>query len=526
VKNFPFNVVKFGLIATLVLSLVAPTYASEIEKSSNWSMSGQNLHNTRYQANEEKISTANVNSLVQKWVFTTGGDISATPAVEGKYVYVPDWAGNLFKIDTETGQQVWSHRISDYNGIANSISRTSPVVSGDSLIIGDLNGAHIICINKKTGKLIWIKQVDDHAAAVITSSPIVYENHIYVGVSSTEENLDSSPNYKLSFRGSVVALDVESGNLVWKTYTVPEGYTGGAVWSSTPVVDEERGSLYITTGNNYSVPQDVQEKVMQDPTHPGKYLAHDNYMDSILSLDIDSGVVKWGKRLEGYDAWTLATLLGKPWAQKPESPDYDFGAGANLFTTKINGKKRDLVGAGQKSGVYWALDPDSGDVIWSTLVGPGGTLGGIQWGTATDNKRVYVAISNNGRKSYNLPSGQTVNGGSWAALDSSTGEILWQVADPNGSIDPGAVSAANNVVYAGSIDGHMYGFDSKTGNILWSFNSNGAVNSGAAISDGTIYWGSGYSRFNLGAGNNKLYAFTLPKHKWEPSDLISIRIAN
>jgi polyvinyl alcohol dehydrogenase (cytochrome) len=64
------------------------------------------------------------------------------------------------------------------------------------------------------------------------------------------------------------------------------------------------------------------------------------------------------------------------------------------------------------------------DVIWNKLVGPGGTLGGIQWGTATDGKRIYVAISNNAHKSYSLPSGESVNGGSWAALDSSTGEIL------------------------------------------------------------------------------------------------------
>jgi polyvinyl alcohol dehydrogenase (cytochrome) len=181
----------------------------------------------------------------------------------------------------------------------------------------------------------------------ITSSPVVYKDRIYVGVSSNEESLAVIPNYKLSFRGSVVALDVKTGGVAWR-YTVPTGYTGGAVWSSTPVVDEKRGSLYITTGNNYSVPQSVQDNVKQDPTHPSKYLAEDDYMYSILSLDLDNGTVKWGKRLEGYDAWTLATLLGKPWAPKPESPDYDFGSGANLFTTKINGENHDLLGAGQK----------------------------------------------------------------------------------------------------------------------------------------------------------------------------------
>jgi len=161
--------------------------------------------------------------------------------------------------------------------------------------------------------------------------------------------------------------------------------------------------------------------------------------------------------------------------------------------------------------MYWALKPDTGEVLWSTQVGPGGGTGGIQWGTATDGRRIYAAISNSNAAFYTLvPGGQQINWGSWSGLDVRSGKLLWQTADPtSGAIDSGAVSVANGVLYAGSQSGSMYALDAATGNILWSFASGGTVIDGPAIVDGVVYWGSGYS--NPGTGNNKLYAFSLPK---------------
>lgn len=205
-------------------------------------------------------------------------------------------------------------------------------------------------------------------------------------------------------------------------------------------------------------------------------------------------------------------------------PDFDFGSGPNLFRLASG---RWLVGIGQKSGVYWALDPITGAVIWETQVGPGSGLGGIEFGSATDGKRVYVAIGN----FYGIPyeitsaSGQksTTNGGSWAALDPATGRILWRVADPQQGADLGYVSSANGVVYAGSTaatGNNMYALDGATGSILWGYASGGPVVSGAAIAHGAVYWGSGYGvatscpggtgpiRLCKGA-NDKLYAFNL-----------------
>ncbi len=141
-------------------------------------------------------------------------------------------------------------------------------------------------------------------------------------------------------------------------------------------------------------------------------------------------------------------------------------------------------------------------------MGPGSTLGGIEWGTATDGERIYVAITNADHLSYPLIDGTTVTSGAWSALDPKTGSILWQTADPVGAQDMGSVSVANGVLYAPSTSGNLNALDAATGAVLWTFVSGGTTLDGPSIVDGIVYWGSGYRR--IGTGNNKVYAFALP----------------
>src|SRR5262249_59778094 len=100
-----------------------------------------------------------------------------------------------------------------------------------------------------------------------------------------------------------------------------------------------------------------------------------------------------------------------------------------------------------------ARDPDRGGVGGSQVVGPGGTQGGLQWGSATDGSRIYFAEANSDRRPHTLePSGKKTRGGSWGALDPLTGTILWQTAVPGGAVAAiGPVSVANGVVYGGSM---------------------------------------------------------------------------
>jgi polyvinyl alcohol dehydrogenase (cytochrome) len=519
------------IILTSVLLSVSILSAQSALEPSQWSIAGQNLSNTWSQPAERSIRPANVNGLTPKWVFTTGGDVSATPTVANDAVYFPDWGGNLFAVGKQDGRLIWSHKISDYDGVAGSISRVSPAVDGDQLIIGDIlsesaphNGTNVMAVDRRTGELRWITQVESHPAAVVTGSPVVFGGVVYIGVSSIEETLAENPAYPCcSFRGSVVALDAKDGRVLWKTFDMPEngsvvgGYTGGAIWQP-PAIDPKRGSLFIGTGNNYTVPPDVQACQLENVVN--NCTAANDFFDAALSLDLKTGEIKWAHKLQSTDTWTVACILPggaqNPNCPVPSSPDFDLGgAGPNLVG--------DIVGFGQKSGIYWALDPDNGNIVWSTPVGPGSSLGGIEWGTATDGKRIYVAIGNNDHLPYTLvPSGQQINWGSWSALDVATGKIIWQTPDPTpGTTDRGSVSVANGVLYAGSDAGQMYALEASSGNVLWGFQSGGTVIDGPSIVDGALYWGSGYGRIPPGISNNKVFAFSLGCSKAESEHCVN-----
>jgi polyvinyl alcohol dehydrogenase (cytochrome) len=265
--------------------------------------------------------------------------------------------------------------------------------------------------------------------------------------------------------------------------------------------------------------------------------------------------------VQGHEPWTRACSALRPvvtWCPaESDGEKWDLGgSGVNVMRLKMRrhrhggdedrrdglvargGKdddegedeERDVVGIGEKSGVYVALDAKTGRFMWNTLVGPGGDQGGVEWGTAFDGRRIYISITNHHHIPYRLLqddalSSNTVTGGSWAALDARTGQILWQTADPQVETLPGLgvvgvwdlapVTVANGVLYASSMaklasQNQMFALDAATGEILWQFGAGSSVNSGPAVADGTVYWGSGYARSGIeGSGNTRLFAFSI-----------------
>src|SRR5467141_5079006 len=181
-KNRDVLLAKAALVSILLLvaGLSAQSQSPQ-SKSGQWRIAGQNLNNTWSQPAEHTISPANVSGLTPKWVFTTGGDVYATPTLDGDAVYFPDWGGNLFAVQKETGRLIWSHKISDYDGVTGAVSRVSPAVDHDQVIIGDIlssgethDGANVMAVDRKTGGLRWITHVETHPAAVITGSPVIF----------------------------------------------------------------------------------------------------------------------------------------------------------------------------------------------------------------------------------------------------------------------------------------------------------------------------------------------------------------
>ena len=516
-----------AFLPALALMAAHPATAGD-RSSGDWPMFGQNLHNT---ASASDGSLRDVAKLKVKWSFTTGGDVSARAAVVDGRAYFPDWGGNLWAVDVRNGRKAWGHQLSDYGLPADTHSRTSPAVADGVVYVGTQEGAWLLAIDARTGTLIWKTQLESPAInpyAMITASPAVADGLLFTGIASNEEGLAGLvPGFVCcKGRGSVVAVHLhgpQRGKIAWQTFTVPEGYSGGGVWSSNFVVDRERGSVYASSGNNYSHPvaPAYVACIAAGGTAAGCE-SPDDHVDSILSLDMHRGHVRWAKKFvtwsqpgiaDGSDDWNVSCIVPINPGNCPASagPDYDFASAPNLITYEDrHGRRHSLLGAGQKSGIYYALDPDNGTELWHTQVGPGSSLGGMEWGSATDGKRIYVSIAN----LYGIP---TANGGagSWSALDPGTGAILWQVGDPNAAIAIGPLTAADGVVFVSSMAGAptaptMLALNAENGQTLWTFASGSSVNAGAAVADGVVYWGSGYAHLGIPGftGNNKFFAFS------------------
>lgn len=526
----------------------------------SWPTAGVDLRNSRYQTAETQISTQTVTKLTLKWKFTTAtmGDVTATPAVVGGYVYFPDSKGNIYKLNATTGAPVWVTSVPSITGVPGDYSRTTPAVTGTTLILGSQSGkfvdgvhdtrAKVFALSTVNGSVLWMKPVDQTYQSMVTSSAVVVNGTAIVGVTSNEELTAAfvPPAYwQWTFRGSAVALDVSTGAIKWQTFTAPPGYYGAAVWGSTASVDLSRNQIYVATGDNYMVPSTAISCLLAGGTAASCIDPH-NYADSIIALDLTTGAVKWAGRGMPDDTYSVACGLGVPgfvidnsgafpgvYGNCPDisagndprivGPDYDFGQGPMLFSDTGSYSDVGLVGAGGKSGIFWAFRAKDGATIWSKHVSPGGVTGGMQWGSATDGMTIYTAAANAGpsrngggagAQPWTLANGTVTTAGGWAAIDAATGKVKWTTPDPewvqvppgqsNGARAEGAVTLANGVLFGCNMNGSMYALNAKTGAVLWhrpadmGFGIYGPIpppcTAGAAVSNGIVFWGSGDGR--------------------------------
>ena len=243
---------RYALVGALAAVAAAVGIASaQGAQTDSWSMSGQGITNWRYQPGENKINANNIKKLSLKWATQLGGEISATPAVVDGVAYVPDWGGKLSAVDTETGSIIWQKSVAalagavapmKVDGSGNTVvdtgglvmSRTSPAVSGNTVVIGTQTstptasgagaGAVLIAVNKTNGNLLWHTRLDDHPLSIDSQSPTIYDGKIYVGVASVEEEdgidcggPDVGGHHACYFRGSMGAVDLATGLVNWKT---------------------------------------------------------------------------------------------------------------------------------------------------------------------------------------------------------------------------------------------------------------------------------------------------------------------
>ena len=543
-------------LVTVAALLAASAGAARIVATNgggpDWGMIGNDSENSRNAPLERTIGPDNVHQLRPKWIATTTGDVSGTPAVVAGAVYFGDFGGTVRKLDAETGEVIWAASVATYTGHTGDYARTSPSLAGNTLVVGVIRGTlssnpcpavedscpDMLGINAKTGELRWKTKIHDDPRAAMTGSPVLANDTIVTGISA-----NGAGGVNATFRAAIVALNAQTGRILWRTYSVPDnggvagGYAGATMFAP-PAVSTSLGLVYGTFGQAYHVPDVVTACHTQMDAAAGGFAESCEqpgaFWKSIVAFDLQTGEPRWARRMNRSDGLCASQPAAVTWcAADSDGEKWDLGgSGANVMRLRMDGHWRDAVGIGAKSGVYTLLDARTGARIWSTLVGPGGDQGGVEWGTAFDGTRIYVPITNHHHIPYKLTQdgvldmSSQVTGGSWAALDPISGKILWQTADPQTETVPGftsvgvwdlaPVSVANGVVYAGSMaklanQNQFFALDAATGSILWQWGAGVSVNAGPAIVRGSVYWGSGYARSGVeGSGNNRqLFAFSL-----------------
>jgi polyvinyl alcohol dehydrogenase (cytochrome) len=503
--------------------------ATPFHGGSGWASWGGGLANTRFQNAEDGVLQPEaVPRLKLTWAFAfpDTSTMRSQPAVYKGRVFVGGQDGSVYALDAATGCAHWSTTVQSQvrSGIA-----VGELSTGPAIFFGDSAG-YVYAIDSATGKQLWKMRPDEHPASTVTATPVFYQGRLYIGSASREEALAVSKEYPCcTFRGSEMAVDAATGKVIWKRYMIPEvakarsarrngsavqGPSGVGIWTA-PTLDPEHNTMYVTTGDNYS-----------DPST--------SLSDALVALSLSTGQILWSKQFTAKDSWNSSCQLeGKVNCPDSEGPDFDFAASAALITLP-NGKRAILLG--QKSAIVYAVDPDrKGQVLWQARIGEGGTVGGIEWGPATDGRNIYVALSDirfqvarkpgSNDRAYEL---DPEKGGGMFAFRVDNGERIWQTPAPGCAGRPAcspaqsaAITAIPGAVFSGSEDGHLRAYSTINGKIVWDYDTarefktvngiqghGGAIDvAGPVVAGGMVFTVSGYPARG-GLPGNVLLAFS------------------
>ncbi|MGA0804978.1 MAG: PQQ-binding-like beta-propeller repeat protein [Pseudohongiellaceae bacterium] len=487
-----------------------------LHSAADWNGWGPAGHNSRFAA-AAGLTATDLPALKLRWAFGLPGESQprAQPAVVDGRVYVGNRAGALYALDADSGCAYWSYL--PRSGIRSALT-VGPFThadgsAGQAVYFVDML-ANAYAVDAHSGALLWVRNVENHPAVRGTGALTLHEGRLYVPVTGVnEENTAANPDYSCcTFRGSLTALDANSGETLWKYYTVPEpqprgrsssgvelfGPAGVGIWSA-PTIDAARGLVYAATGNAYAEPAPATA-------------------NAVLAIRMDNGELAWARQLTPDDAWIGGCPPASDNPNCPENvgPDFDFSAPPVLARTAAGAA---VLVIPQKSGLVYALDPErEGTVLWQYRAGPGSGIGGV-WGAAVAEGRAYVAVGG-----Y-----QSEERGGVHAIDLATGQRLWFTppeallcaAGPGCSASQSAaVTALPGAVLSGSADGGMRAYAADTGAILWRFDANqefSTVNGVAAnggsfdgpgpvVADGKLFMLSGSGGF-VGRPGNVLLVF-------------------
>jgi len=496
----------------------APMKAMTLEDPS-WNGWGRDLQNTRRQ-HEPGFLATDIPQLKVKWAFAYPNVAYGQPSAVGGNVFLPTRNGTVFALNGASGCTYWSFKADAPVRAAITIG----VMANNkrAAYFADEKGT-AYAVDAMTGTLIWKTVVEKHIMIRVVGAPKLFSGMLYVPTSSMEEvAAGNNPKYPCcTFRGGIIAVNAETGAIVWHSYTIAEppkptrindaetqmfGPAGGAIWTS-PTIDFDRGVLYVGTGDSYT-------DVSSDGTN------------AVIAFDLKTGARKWTRQVLAKDNWLMSCpdgAEGKGNCPKESGPDLDFGS-APILKTLPGGKQ--ILLAVAKGGTAFAFDPDDqGKILWRTALGEGNTPG-VVWGPAADDDHLYIAMTD-------TKSDGKGNVGIYA-VKIKTGEVAWHTPAPAKPVcawgaekcsrsQNSALALITGAVFSGGQDGHLRAYDTKTGKLVWDLDVgktypgvNGADANGGSIdgspmsiAGGTIYLNSGNVTLSTPRPGNALLAITV-----------------
>jgi polyvinyl alcohol dehydrogenase (cytochrome) len=494
---------------------------------------GFDRHNTRtLTARQAGLTKADLSNLELAWSIAIPGATSmrAQPAVVGNTVFLPvadDSTVYAFDVSRPAKPCIkWLFKAPKSVPLRTSAAY-GVLADGRGVLALAAFDTTVYLLDAKTGKPLWSKKTGSYSYSMTTGTPVVLKDRIIVPVSQYEISVAAANSMTCcNNHGYVLSLSPKDGSQLWRYDTMPDakpvkdrgdgkmlyGPSGAPIWNS-PAIDEKRRLVYFGTGESNS-----------PPVSPNT--------DAIIAIGLDDGKEKWSYQATGRDIF-LSGCGPNPkdtqlnCVKDTVYRDVDFGASMILGQAKPG---QAAVFGGQKSGAVWAMNPDTGKVIWRQPLGTGSPLGGVHWGIAYDGSTVYAPISLVGRA---LPDEtvdvSTIKSGLYA-LDPATGAVKWvfaTAADCAGdrqkrvpscgrmyglSTAPAVIDGA---VVAGALDGYLYVLDAKDGRQLWKYDTsvptqgvNGVAGKGGSIdavsitaANGLLLVNSGYGMFGETPGN-------------------------
>ena len=433
------------------MSVNAPNLSSQWP-CPDWGMYGRTLSRTFSTDCPSPITRTTVASLVPAWFFKTAKTVTASPVVVGNTVYVGDWSGTMYALNKATGAERWRFKTqaapgADFGPIVSSAAVTE-VGSRRLVVFGA--GPRVYALDARTGRRIWANYLGattpngrprlKQDPVQVESSPAVWRGVVYVGYDTHDRPASESAGA----RGGVAALDAATGATKW-VFHPDLGDGCGGVWSS-PTIDRKRGLVYFGSANCKA--------------EPNRWTA---YVEALTAVDAKNGKARWSFQ-----------------PHQPNRRDWDFGSTPNLF---VDAAGREVLGAGNKDGTYYAVSPDTGAKLWSTKVAEPGdvgedfSVGGFIGSSSVLEGRVFGGTAVGGPPYFH-------------AIEAETGAVMWRGAQ---APSYAASAAVNRVVFSPALDGVIRAYDAQTGRVLWAAPLAGASSSGPAIVGDSVYVGSGTS---------------------------------